>query len=420
MVVPIKNVLAVILFVIFISIFIPQLIRSMPVFLLIVSLAGFVFISQFKVGIYNNISFKIIIYFSVLGWMYLFASAIIQGWTELYRFDAKHIVRQSYFVIMLPLFVSVGVSIYGRFGEKFGFYLGRTSVYLFILLCVLDVLTAIVLGDDSFRVENGYAHFLDKGLIWFFGCVTYLYCIAYNIKKHFMFMLLNTFFIIETVAGYGVMFNAMTGGILYIMMFMFYLTTIISSLRKFEFLWYFSVISFLVSFVLIAPAWNELFIGDLNTYWRLTSWGNNLSAVYSNWGLGAGFGVAYFPNTPEALDAAYKSYLAEGSSYNMYDSLFVRGQHSSIINVFFRMGILGGGLLIWILISLLKQANNNRQSPDVRFLTPLFVCGVLNISVHVGLESPPFLITISLAAGMLLGAVMSSEKERGFNEERTL
>lgn len=410
MTISLKSILTIILVMIFTSIFIPSLIRNLPVFLIIVSLAGVVFLSQIKSEVIHDKVFKLILIFSAVGILYLIASFAIQGWTQHYRFDIKHIVRQSYFVIMFPLFVVTGVSIYRVFNGSFHYYLGRLGLYFFIIILSADILSALILGDNAFRVENGYAHFLDKGLIWLFVCIPYFYCVAYGIKKHAFFVFLNLFFILDVVAGYGVMFNAMTGAVLYLMMFIFYFTSTISYFNRNEYLSYFAIVILLILFVLVAPVFSELFIADLNTYWRLTSWRDNLAAVYSNWGMGTGFGVAYFPNSPEALDAAYKSYLKGSGGYNMYDSLFIRGQHSSIINVFFRMGVLGGGLLLCIILGLLKQASTSAQNNDVRFLTPVFVCGVLNISVHVGFESPPFLITISIAVGMLLGAILLSKR----------
>jgi hypothetical protein len=332
-------------------------------------------------------------------------SLINGGWDEYYKYERAYIVRQSYFVFIFPLFVVAGMEVYSSLRVQIYNTFKRYGLGIFITILLLDIGTAMLLGELSFREENGYEYYLDKGLIWLFVCFVYFQGVAsYNNKKSY-FILLNLFFIIEIFLGYGVMFNAMTGVVLYLLMFTFYFTSLTKGMRKYSLFIYFSIVVILFMFVLVAPFFKEFFEGDLNTFWRLSSWENNLLAVFSNYSFGVGFGVAYFPNSPEALDAAFRSYIKEGSSYGMYDSLFVRGQHSSIINVFFRLGVLGGVLLISIFTTILLYAKKYFKCNEVFFLTPIFIGGLLNISVHVGFESPPFLMTISLAIGFLISAI---------------
>jgi len=134
-------------------------------------------------------------------------------------------------------------------------------------------------------------------------------------------------------------------------------------------------------------------------------------ATISNYGFGSGFGISYFSTSAEALDAAYKSYLKAGPGYGVYDSLFIRGQHSSIVNVFFRLGFIGVVVFIMFFFHILSYAEKYKNDKNVRALTPVLLSGILNISVHVGLESPPFLMTIAISTGFLLAAISSSRRD---------
>ena len=85
----------------------------------------------------------------------------------------------------------------------------------------------------------------------------------------------------------------------------------------------------------------------------------------------------------------------------MYDKLFIRGQHSSVINVAFRLGVVG---IVAFLMSIIYLIHSFyvRGNPERTFLMPLLLCGFMNVSVHVGLESPPFMIMYSIVLGMLM------------------
>jgi hypothetical protein len=392
---------------IFIGVIIPEFIRNLYIFITLLFFVSVLSLFELFDGAVLIKPMRYILYLSSLGVVYLIASIVTGGWTENYQHNLSFALRQSYFVFLLPIFTYAGVSIYKTFSENSSKFILNKVFYILSFILIMDIILSVILGDPDFLINNGYTFYLDKGLIWFFVCFLYYYGLFYSERGSRFFYLVTIIFLMEILLGYGVMFNAMTGFLLYLIMLISFIFV------KFKLNTYLLVLSlFMIVFslffmVCVFPFYSELFYSDLNTYWRYFSWRNNYEAVMSNYGFGVGFGVAYFPNVPEALDAAFKSAINSGlqGSGGLYDSLFIRGQHSSIVNIIFRLGVLGFIFLIGFVFSLFNCVSSARNNKSVLFLLPFFVSGFLNVSVHVGFESPPFLMTISISIGLLIAAI---------------
>lgn len=355
--------------------------------------------------------------FCTTGLLYLIASIAFGNWTEDYLFDKKFIARQSYFIILFLVYVLAGVRIYNCTASDINNFIKKWGNALLTTLILIDIGLALLLGDTNFLAHNGYTFYLEKTSIWLFICYIYYHQLAHNRKSNITFFITTTGFTAEVLLGYGTMFNASTGAILYALMAVYYLFEKIKLPSNYILTAYSASAASVILFVFVAPFYPDFFANDLNTFWRLTSWQDNLNALLSNYGFGAGFGVSYFRDSQEAMDAAYKAYLADGSSLDMDDQFFIRGQHSSIINIAFRTGAIGLLFFLTFIRELFNIAKKRFQDPKTRTTLLVFVSGLINISVHVGIESPPFFITFALSIGLLIGASeLNKEKYQAFNK----
>jgi hypothetical protein len=98
---------------------------------------------------------------------------------------------------------------------------------------------------------------------------------------------------------------------------------------------------------------------DLNTEWRFLVWRENLFASLNSGLLGVGFGTPYYALSVGNIAESYRlTQYAEFQGYafsSPVDLLYIRAQHSSFVNAFYRMGILGGGLLLALNAAVLFQ-----------------------------------------------------------------
>ena len=224
------------------------------------------------------------------------------------------------------------------------------------------------------------------------------------------FLIALLFFLLQTIEGYGTMFNATTGQVLFLFMLTAYIGKLVMKTNLYIFLVYLFVFLSLLLFVFLAPFYADGFVDDENTYWRLISWQDNIVYVLDSYMFGAGFGVSYFPDNYESVNFTYKKYLSEGYRGGLYDPLFIRGQHSSIINVFFRLGLVGVLLFLYFICKSIAKLIRTSNNPLIAVSGATFFCGLVNVSVHVGLESPPFLLTFSLAFGLLIASLNAENR----------
>ena len=143
---------------------------------------------------------------------------------------------------------------------------------------------------------------------------------------------------------------------------------------------------------------------DENVGGRLLFWQDNFETLEKTNYMGVGFGTPYF----SSIGAFYLSGYDENEVE--IDVIYVTGQHSSIINMFYRVGIIGGVLFVlfnvYVLwetrrtIILLRNQKNKQMKELVNVFLLALVLGFMNVAFHVGLESPRvfigYLIFISL------------------------
>lgn len=377
----------------------PNLIRDMKVLLAFFTLALLLALELLAKGFPNNRALIYLCLFSILCLVYAAFSWFFGSWTYLYEFDQRYIFRHVYFSVMLPVFLFASIKIFNNIGPGFYSFIDNNSALMLAFIFFVDILTAFLFGDELFYLYNEYTYYLDKGFIWLFVAFLSFYSIFYSRKSTIVIAVIIIGFFAQNASGFGTMFNAATGKVVFLLILLNYFVLRLKKNFQFCYIMNFCALIAVILFVLISPFFSEFFINDINTYWRLESWYNNIIAMFSNYGFGSGFGVSYFPITNDVIDAAFKAYSSEGANVGLLEQVFVRGQHSSIINILFRTGILGLLLFIcFITSSILKMKMNNSAT----FSIPVAICAVFNVGTHVGLESPPFMISFAIAFGYLI------------------
>ena len=104
---------------------------------------------------------------------------------------------------------------------------------------------------------------------------------------------------------------------------------------------YFGVILMIFIIALFYDNIIEILYKDPNAIWRWQYWVNELRILVETKFLGVGFGTAYASNS--IFSEIYNPYAFavpdDGFSYNIKQVLFLTSQHNSILNMFYRLGI---------------------------------------------------------------------------------
>ena len=163
---------------------------------------------------------------------------------------------------------------------------------------------------------------------------------------------------------------------------------------------------------------------DANALWRLMVWTNEVLSLKETYFTGVGYGSAYVTET------IYN----EVSNSNMYtndftnnEGLFVVANHSSILNMFYRMGLIGGILYISIILITLKWYSKIYRSIKIKTSRRYLYWALINwinnlliICINPGLESPQFATTYLLSQGLLWGTLLHYQKQLYIISNNTL
>ena len=143
---------------------------------------------------------------------------------------------------------------------------------------------------------------------------------------------------------------------------------------------------------------------DPNSAWRFYAWTKNIQySLMNTYAAGVGYGTPYFLGTK--FDLAYVLLSGRGGS-SVEDSgqqdAMVRGQHNSLVNIFYRLGIVGTILFLQYIFSLYRKMGRAKLDPMYGFV---FFFMIIDISTNVGLESPATLIQFVLIVAFLLKSI---------------
>lgn len=400
-----------ILFILSFSVFLPDAIRDVKVFIVVLAMGITLAALRIRNGIPKNNSLIILFIFCVLCFIYASFSMLFGNWTDNYLYDFNYIFRHSYFSLLMPIIILASMLIFKTTSKDINSFIANNAIKIMFAFISLDMLLAYIFGSQNFLINNDYTFYQEKGFIWLLVCYVFFFCMANKIRHHIIFSIVTIGFFAERTLGYGSTFNASTGALFYLIMVASYFSWGLFTLNKLFYLYLKLMIITALLFVFIAPYYSDNFLSDLNTYWRLESWKSNLDSVIDNNSFGSGFGISYFPLRQDVIDWAYHAYDSGISDLYLVEHMFIRGQHSSIINITFRVGLIGVAIFLSFLASVFLNYSQKDKTAEYKYLAPVFTCGILNISVHVGLESPPFLITFSIATGFLIEAAQIKSRK---------
>ena len=148
---------------------------------------------------------------------------------------------------------------------------------------------------------------------------------------------------------------------------------------------------------------------DPNSAWRFYVWKRDIGyCVTQTFGAGVGYGTSYFLGTRN--DVTFLYFSTEGGEKNVDESgdaqTYIRGQHNSFVNTFYRLGVVGLSFLVLYLVSIYKKLFFY-QLPSLYGLIVLF--GMIHIGTNVGLESPGYFLQFVLVLGFVSQAIEGKE-----------
>jgi O-antigen ligase len=113
--------------------------------------------------------------------------------------------------------------------------------------------------------------------------------------------------------------------------------------------------------------------------------------------------------------------MRQGGARDFVEPQYYRGQHSSVVNVFYRMGIIGGVLFVLINAGALLLAYRGigaAADPIQRrhcfIALVLLVTQIVQMSIHVGLETPRFILLYVLSIGLVVFAFLQTQFATAF------
>ena len=296
----------------------------------------------------------------------------------------------------------------------------RHGMILMVSLGALDIATSYFFGDPQTIASVGYMYFLEKSTFAFVYSAIYLfYCLGGGNRLMGLSWMI-AYFLISQLANLGILFNASTGLLVFII---FFVCTFIADqawLKTWLLTGFYLSLLVVLAVGVIHP---QLFSFDHNSWWRVWAWQLNLRDLLHTHLVGVGFGTPYHRLiTQNLLDVPHETYdsISVGS-FSAIDVQYFRTQHSSFVNVFYRLGLVGGLIFAYLNVHIWRIAM--RLVPRLRDRTDKnlvvaalgnFLVALTQISVHVGIETPRVLIIYVLSAALpvYLGRLALAERHR--------
>lgn len=325
-----------------------------------------------------------------------------------YPRSEKFIVRQSYFLVMLPLAIMAGFVFWQRCYGTLLTFCATFFVPLAVAVMVSDWATAYFFADASYLLFNNHGIYADKGILSLLFAFIYLARVMTRRERHLVPMILLLVYYGGTkLTAYGSLFQATTGTVI---MGILALVTVFRMRPALAAQMLVAFIAVLAAALTVATIEPDLLRSDANAYWRFSNWNSNFIALYDTSFLGIGFGTPYFPVTSDALLHALaifqrgtEPWVGSGQTY---DLIYLRTQHNSFVNLFFRTGLVGGAAFLVFNAGMLIAALRAMRTalPELRGQVllglTLLTLSLLQISLHVGLETPRFLVLYAFAVAL--------------------
>lgn len=302
------------------------------------------------------------------------------------------------------LMLSRSLDLVLRFGARYG-------LLAYAALGITDLTTGYLWGDPQGMLNEGYVAFLDPSTTTMLCSATYFLHVASTGRRLGPLLIALAFFVATQLLDYGMMYNTMTGKFIFIIQLGFTLT--IRRPPIFPLAVALLVCAAVVAALMIGIVFPGVGEKDLNSIWRFMVWRENIATLFLRGGLGVGFGTPYYGFTDNNLISVFRLVTTnEFANYkysSAFDVFYVRAQHSTIVNTFYRAGLIGGVALLWMyaapVIWSAKRLLSGAGGPLLLAATVLFLIEATQTALHVGLESPRYFLFFCLSWALLRAAL---------------
>lgn len=337
---------------------------------------------------------RILLFFMMIGAVYLafsYNNFFTKYW-HLYSLDYNASFIPRHFFIVAQFFISVGL---GYCLYKSNFLLSFNNKYV---IAVFAGLTLFFVGMNFSDSSRTYSSFI----------VLLVSLLSVNQKRYVFLPLFLIPFFIE--------FSSYTIGLLILIFIIFYMGTLSKMLEKHGML----KVSFFVLFVMIlmmaySTLISEKIDEDVNSAWRLVVWTNEIRTLIRTQFTGVGFGTAYVTIDILQQTDNVNMYLKAENGFS--EGIFIIANHNSILNTFYRMGLLGGLTFLVLNLSLFSWflKVNHEPLPErvKRYLWWAMANYLFNfviISLNPGLEMLQFSIGYQLSMAIIIYTLLYSSK----------
>ena len=261
----------------------------------------------------------------------------------------------------------------------------------------------------SFLIPFGLLLFLLNSEL----CIKGLLLLAITIvawKCHSKLIMLLAFFLNYEQSAYILGFLAM-------MVLLFFEQAIISFLNKNTTLKIVTIMFVAIIGIFLSYGLMMVYIkSDPNSLWRLSVWINEIESLSKTWFTGVGFGSAYVTN----------DIIFQVNNSNMYTTnvegglesgIYLVANHSSLLNMFYRMGLLGGLSFLALNVQLIRVVVITYQQaiPEMKSLLwrlfAVFIYETIIIALNPGLEMMQFALSYILSLSVLLAVVIEIQHQ---------
>jgi hypothetical protein len=358
-----------------------------------------------------SLFFGLNVLFVVLGVLYVGFS-----YTGLLAIDTQLPLRTDYVLrhaFFLFLWIPFGLAAHAFWRWNIATiaeFFSRYGLAFVAFACAADLVTSKFFGDTRLAAFDGYAYYFEK---LNFGFLVALAAASYLVMSRRA--ALGAVVVILYAAAcqllhLGIAFNTQTGVLLFIVL----MTSWLPMLRIEQRAWLLAGILCGIHLILLYSIANpDTMISDANATWRFHAWQSNVKALWDTGLAGVGFGTPYHPLTPETL----RNTILNGDSFavngfiGVVEPQYIRGQHSSFVNIFYRMGLAGGivftlinGMAVWFCLRGIKVAKSIHDARLCLVSLAVVEMQIIQMSLHVGLETPRFVALYALGMGMALCA----------------
>ncbi len=333
---------------------------------------------------------RLLLYFTIISAVYLILSYNdLSGMWDLedLPFDKSYVPR--HFMIVIELFLPIGL---GYMMYKTDILYRIKNIYLIFFLIITYALRYLNINPLPYT-----------GLF-----VAALTLLAFQTKKPWLIVL--TFLALPSHSAYLM-------GTMFICVLTYFRNRIVSWFKvETTFRMYLLIMLIVFAFAIFASELYSIISRDENSLWRLMVWQNEINSLGNTYYTGVGFGTAYV--TPHIYyEVNNPNMYLDAEDGSVYDRLFIVANHNSFLNMFYRMGLLGGFLFIAIYIQIIRWALC-LYSKAREYIKPYIWCAfcgfmyqTIVILLNPGLEMMQFAMNFCLAVAILIAVLLRAQIE---------